>query len=64
VTRGHDQHVIEALTAQRPCEALREYACLRRPAGVLITRVPLPEKALSNAGVNLLSRSRVRNRNL
>ncbi len=29
--------------------------------GVLITRVPLPEKMSSNAAVNLLSRSRIKN---
>jgi hypothetical protein len=38
------------------------FACGGR-TGVLITRVSLPEKTSSNAGVNLLSRSRIRNLN-
>jgi hypothetical protein len=56
-----DQHVVGALVAQRSREPLRERVACGARTGVLITRVPFPAKTPSNAVVNLLSRSRIRN---
>ena len=58
---AEDQQMIEALAAQRACEPFREKFARGR-AGVLMTCVPLRAKASSNAMVNLLSRSCIRNR--
>jgi|SRR6516162_2890446 len=56
-----DQRVIATLAAKRARESsARESGCGDR-AGVWMTRVPFPAKTASNAGVNLLSRSRIKN---
>jgi hypothetical protein len=60
---AEDQDVIQALAAERSHEPLGK--CIRTDdrTGILMTRVPLPAKTPSNAVVNLLSRSRIKNLN-
>jgi hypothetical protein len=56
---------IRSRRSERPLAMQRSAIAFARGdrTGVLITRVPLPEKTSSNTAVNLLSRSRIRNLN-
>ena len=63
VARSGDQEMVEAFTAQGADEAFRDRVRSRCPTGVRMMRMSAPAKTASKAAVNLLSRSRIRNRN-
>ena len=58
-----DQEVVEAFPAQGADEAFRDGVRAGRPDWVRMMRMSAPTKTASNAVVNLLSRSRIKNRN-
>jgi hypothetical protein len=58
-----DQDVVEAFPAQRADESFRDRVRPWRPDRVRMMRMSAPAKTPSKAVVNLLSRSRIRNRN-
>ena len=58
-----DPEVVEAFPAQGADEAVRDRVRPGRRAGIRMIRMSAPTKTASNAAVNLLSRSRIRNRN-
>jgi hypothetical protein len=58
-----DQEVVEAFPAQGPDEAFRDRVRPGCPDRVRMIRMSAPTKTASNAGVNFLSRSRIKNRN-
>ena len=58
-----DQEVVEAFLAQGADEAFRDRVARGARIGVRMTRMSVPVKTASKAAVNLLSRSRIRNRN-
>jgi hypothetical protein len=57
-----DQHPVQALLSDRPHPPLRDCVGVRRLDGVLMIRVPSEMNTSPKARVNLLSRSRTRNR--
>jgi hypothetical protein len=63
VARSGDQQVIEAFAAQGADEAFGDRIRPRCPTGVRMMAMSAPAKTASKAAVNLLSRSRITNRN-
>ena len=59
----HDQEPVEALRADGADEALGDRVRLRARTGVLMTRILSLAKTGLKSRVNLLSRSRTKNRN-
>jgi hypothetical protein len=63
VRRSGDQEMVEAFAVQRADPALGDRVGPGARAGVRMMRMPAPPNTASKVAVNVLSRSRIKNRN-